>query len=467
MLLFCVNIVNRTVLNGKNAVTFKIKRKFMTLKERQKSIKTVIITIVFATLVFVTPLSTAFAQSIPSVTGGGGCEGCGPCDCMEDITEVHENVREHVTDGFEAYREWLVEEFFREAKIPEAMMLMAKQLTAGGIQQIQIIGTFFDAKHQLETQRIFQTLVAKAHKDYHPSESMCEIGTTTRALATSERIANLNKVAFANRMMARQLLSEDTVSGQGIKSDRESRLKQFRTVFCNPADNTGGLDLLCGSGGVPAQYNMDVDYTNTIENKLTLDIDFYENPKDTTPDEQNVFALSANLFGHEVLSYMSDRILANPDFTPNDRSHFYIKQRAIAAKRSVAQNSFAAITAMRGQGSGENDPFLKTIIKNLGVAEAEINAYIGESPSYFAQMEILTKKLYQDPKFYAELYDKPANVERKAAALQAIGIMQDRDIYNSLLRSETVLATLLETLMSKEHTRVSADLSSLKDKGEK
>ena len=33
------------------------------------------------------------------------------------------------------------------------MQLMAEQLTVNALQQVEIIGTFFDAKHQLETQR--------------------------------------------------------------------------------------------------------------------------------------------------------------------------------------------------------------------------------------------------------------------------------------------------------------------------
>ena len=411
-------------------------------------------------------ISTLFYQ--PSLALA--CAGCGPCSdaCTSKIVPVHENIRNATEDSVAEHRRWIVEDFFVEAKIAETMMLMAEQLTAVGIQQIEIIGTFFDAKHQLETQRLFQTLVAKAHKDYHPSEGICEIGTATRSLAASERLANLNQAAFSNRMMQRQILSANVLSGQGAKSDRESRLLQFRTVFCNPTDNADGLGLLCGAGGVKEQYNMDVDYTNSIENKLTLDINFTDpsNPP-PTPDEQNIFALSANIFSNQVLSSVTERLLADPDHRPRDLSNFYIKQRAIAAKRSVAQNSFAAVTAMRSLGSGENSPFLKSIIQELGVGLNEIDHYIGENPSYFAQMEILTKKLYQNPEFYANLYDKPVNIERKGAAVQAIAIMQDRDIYKSLLRSEAVLATMLETLMSKEHNRISRDLDTLKDKGEK
>jgi hypothetical protein len=45
-------------------------------------------------------------------------------------------------------------------------------------------------------------------------------------------------------------------------------------------------------------------------------------------------------------------------------------------------------------------------------------------------------------------------VERKGAALQAIGLMQDRDLYNSLIRSEAVLSVLLETMLEKEQEKV-------------
>ena len=82
-------------------------------------------------------------------------------------------------------------------------------------------------------------------------------------------------------------------------------------------------------------------------------------------------------------------------------------------------------------------------------------------------MEVLTKKLYQNPVFFTELYDKPVNVLRKRAAIRAIGLMQDRDLYNSLLRSEAVLSVALETMLTEEHDRVYRNLEKLEpDKDE-
>ena len=82
---------------------------------------------------------------------------------------------------------------------------MASQFDAVMVHQVYIIGKFFDAKHQLETQRIFQTMMSLAHKDYMPSEGICEIGTNVRSLATSQRRGDLVKLGYSKRVMDRQM----------------------------------------------------------------------------------------------------------------------------------------------------------------------------------------------------------------------------------------------------------------------
>lgn len=407
----------------------------------------------------------------PGPSCGAECSSCK--DCAPKINKNHQIIRAHVTAEFQQHRTWIVNNYFMENILP-SMMLMATEFSTNMVQQVQIIGSFFDAKHQLETQRIIQTMTAKAHKDYQPSEELCTIGTNVRSLAASERKANLGHVTLANRMLQRQLLTKNNISGNGGESDRRSRINLFVEKFCNPDD--GGIDsegrtslgLLCkGKGNNKEQINMDVDYTSSFENKLTLDIDFGpDGGGDVTPDEENIFALSANLFGSDVPLNVIDEDMVDGNENPTGHADWYLDLRAIAAKRSVAQNSFAAITSMKSVGDAEVAPFLKAILIESGVNPADIEERLGEKPSYFAQMEVMTKDLYQNPTFYSNLYDKPVNVERKATALQAIELMQDRDIYKSLIRSEAVLATLVETLIRKEQARISRDLDSVGNFGE-
>jgi hypothetical protein len=141
---------------------------------------------------------------------------------------------------------------------------------------------------------------------------------------------------------------------------------------------------------------------------------------------------------------------------------------SIAAKRSVAENSFNAIVGLKSMGSaggalGNNGvttyKYLGRILMDLGIPEAEVKTYLGQDPnisgsnipdpSYFAQLEILSKKIYQTPYFFANLYDTPVNVKRKSAALKAIELMLDRAIFESQLRQEMSLSVLLSSKLQK------------------
>lgn len=404
------------------------------------------------------------ADVLPTVMTSGqnpiSTESCsGPCVaceiCHVEIPRHYSEVRINIQGEFLQHRTWLINTFWMENMLP-AMMLMADQLTAVGIMQIQMIGAMLDAKHQLETQRLFQTMTAQAHKDYHPSEGMCTFGTTVRSLAGSDRRTVLAQLVYAQRMNARQALGGGVLSVEGLDSDKRSRLDQFITTYCDPADNANGLGTLCPNPGEAARRNIDVDYTRNVESRLTLDIHHTDPVQVLSDDEEDLFALSANLFANTVPPQIAQELLASVDGRIRQSAvEKYMDLRAIFAKRSVAQNSFAAITAQRVRGSPESAPYTKALIRELGVDSAEdINLLLGEEPSYFAQMEVLTKKIYQNPMFYTELYDKPANIARKGAAIQAIGLMQDRDLYNSLIRSEVVLSVLLETMLQKEQDKV-------------
>lgn len=414
------------------------------------------------------------------IGASGNCsQGCATISSKETGTsDKPETTMGHITEEFVRHREWMVEIFFKEPnKVGErkdipgllaAMQIMTSQLVSVGVQQVQIIGTFFDAKHQMETQRLFQELTARAHKDYHPSEELCEVGTVIRSLSPSFRNADLAVAAFSKRSVDRQLLSEDMLGAEGLRSDQNSRLVQFIKKYCNKSDNSKNLDLLCMNGGNdPKLYNRDVNYTATIESPLTLDIDFTQASTGPTEDEFALFALTANLFSHNLFPFVAqDKFVDNEGEPAFAAVSAYMDARAISAKRAVASNSMGAIASLKVKGTDDSQPFLYALIKEMGgdgMSVDDIKDLIGDKPSYFAQMEILTKKLYQNPNFYVELYDKPANVMRKDVAIQAATLMQKRDLYRSYLRSEMVLAVMLEAALQSEQTRIMNEINQAKE----
>jgi len=387
------------------------------------------------------------------------------------------DIKTFVQQEFSDHRQWITSVLWEDHLLP-AMMMMADQLSAVSMQQTQIIGSFIDAKHQMETQRVLQTVRARAHKDYHPSTGMCEFGSSVKSLAASERRSELNAHVMSQRSQDRQLGNANSAAAGGPDSDVKNRLNQFKEKFCDTSDNDKGLDLLCThAGGIgaidPERVNKDIDYTRTVQSPWTLNIDF----TDATPthEEEEVMALASNLYGQNVFERIKEPVLSknssdNPRAFTATRGN-YMDARALLAKQSVAENSFNAITSMKSAGTSGSREFLESILTELGVDGTsgppddilrmlgmdDSNAEIG--PSYHAQMEVLTKKIYQNPDFYTNLYDKPVNVDRKKVAMQAIGLMQKFDLFKSYLRNEANIAVLLELAVIDLQGHVENELS--------
>lgn len=378
--------------------------------------------------------------------------------------------KQHVKNEFIAHRSFLVSVLWEDNILP-AMMMMADQLTAVALQQTMIIGTFFDATHQLETQRALQTIQAQAQKDYHPSVGLCEFGSSIKSLAASERKSEFNAVLLSQRSLDRQLGQANTSATYGSILDKDNRLDQYKSKFCDPTDNNNALWQLCRGVTAPKsppkvtadkreRYNKDIDYTRTLEAPWTLDVDFTD--ASTEREEEELMALAANLYSHDLFPRPDPKSLeSKEDDKISDIQKRYLDMRALTAKRGVAENSFNAIAALKSSGTAGSKSFLNSLLAELGVEDGEMEELVGENPSYYAQMEVLTKKIYQNPNFYTNLYDKPANVTRKDVALQAIGLMQKFDMFKSYLRSEASLSILLELAVMDLQTEIEGTIGEL------
>lgn len=427
------------------------------------------------------------ALSVQEALASCGCLSgtCSSADCSaasNNLEQYHDDLEQNTQDEFdddlEAFEDWLVEEMFEDEIVP-AMADMTTQMNAVAMQQMNILGAFMDADIQMDTQRLFTQLMAEAHKDYRPSDDFCWFGTNIRSMANSERRAHHNAMAMAESGLVRQLGNADQNAAPSVEQDFRGRWAQFVDTYCDPKDNNWnepspipggmtaptygqltGLEFACdhdgdiSGGGAkgaadPWRTNIDLDYTRLLEEPRTLNINFTNTGR--TDDEEDVLAMSRNLYGHEVLT----RSLSRQKLRSDNARKLYVLLRSVAAKRSVAQYSFDSIVGLKSAGTGaalipigQTRQYLASIVKELmptGTPDEEIYALIGEEPSYFAQLEIMSKKLYQNPTFYANLYDTPANVVRKQVAMQAIELMLDRSIYESQIRKEMVVSVLLST----------------------
>ena len=471
------------------------------------------------------------------------CTSCASSDCQsatQFISQAHDDLRQNTKDEFsddlDAFEDWLIE-IFLEGEVVPAMAAMATQMAAVSMQYTQIIGSFLDAQLQMDTQRVLRRMQFEAHKDYQPSETFCYFGSNVKSLAATENKGRYNALALSQISLARQLGNLNQAGSSDVADDYKSRWDQFVDHYCDPLDNNfqdqypmpsatrplsglsggdvrTGLVLACdwdgsGSGSdVGARdrnrFNRDINYTRLMEKPRTLYVDFtdvtqnvsvspisslYVGPIKQPRDEEDIIALSRNLYGNRVLSRaLSGRLLSR-----DNAKKLYLALRSVAAKRSVAQASFNAIVALKSSGTSDEMPLAgipKPVVSSSGsftttspiMIEQQTRRYlaaimaqllpadpvttagnifdlIGYSPSYYSQLEILAKRIYQNPDFYAHLYDSPANVSRKKVAMQAIELMVDRAIYESQIRREMSISVLLASKLRSLHREAARDVS--------
>lgn len=376
-------------------------------------------------------------------TCGYGCC-CEILPCVQCVVPVAQGeVNTHTSQEFDDHEEWMLETLFKEYLLPN-FFYMIEQLSAVSLFQMQVIGTFLDAKHQMETQRLFQYMNAQTFRDYYPSEGLCTIGTLSRNIMASDQAKNATIAALSQGSIKRQLLNVNRNSTEGVRSDRAGRMKQFREKYCEGKDNNGAFTKICGSSVAQLRKNRDIDYGRVLSEPMTLNINFASPPASGAQAEthEDLFALASNLYSHEVMRQIPSAFLQNRDAIQET----YMDTRAIIAKRSVAEQSFFEIAALKTPGavSTENYVFLLELMKEMGFSEDEAKRLLSQTPSYYQQLELVSRKMFQRPEFYVDLMDKPANVARKGVALRALSLLPRRELFRSALRTEAILAILLE-----------------------
>jgi len=272
--------------------------------------------------------------------------------------------------------------------------------------------------------------------------TVCTFGTNVRSLASTEALYRENSRYIDITLQKRDKLSVGLAGADSIDEDLNDRFRMFTNIYCDTNDANAYLKPICVGGGPPARINNDVDWTKTIEDKYTLNVDFSTNVGLGTPDQQDVLALLKNLTGYRPFGKIGDAYLGQ-EFAKDT----YLDMRSVESMRSVVRNSLGHIVGMRTIGppiAKSSEKFMRKVLDQLQVPLPEIDKFLGQRPSYYAQMDVLTHKIFESPEFFTNLYTTPANVERIGVTLQALTLMQNRDRYESSLRREMLLSLILE-----------------------
>lgn len=424
-------------------------------------------------LALLVPALAVFLSAVPASAGSYNSEpyNNSTCSCCKmPGTVMHDLIwGTGLSAGSDSLHKYYKDDLF-EQKIKVALQQAADTYRNILMTHAGMVGGFIDGKNAMTAQTALQKLNAGTVKDYLPSDQICRFGTLSRSLANSQDKSRTVQIGLMEYFQGRQLMKQNMVAGYagrdgttiGRSADKTARWAQLTKTFCNKSDSNQSLDgsvsssaqQKCEAGG-DTQLNFDVNSTRTLFGPETLDITFSDTTQTLTPDETGVMALGANIYAHDLPANLGKSDFSAMASNADDaQMRKLFDFRSVIAKRSVAANSFASIAAMKAKGGAESKEYLEAVAKELGLSSTEdLKEAVGDNPSYYAQMEFLTKRLYQTPLFYANLYDSPGNVERQQSAIKAISLMQDRDMYESLRRSEMLLSTWLEMKVQREQDR--------------
>lgn len=386
-----------------------------------------LLTLALVALLSVTTASEAYAVCT-----------CSTASMLHSRTRA--NVKSFIDEQFAKHKTFLVDKFWKERLLP-AFQSYTQQESASGQQATTTRASIADAETA-------NTLTREAGQDqveqaeiHAPDPQACAVASGARTTAVAQARAQEVSQEVVAQSADRRLGRSELTAEDPAETDRRERREVFTKNFCDPAAWGGAFKDQCKTAG--KLKDRDIDYRKTLDEPWTLEIrpDFAEqDPASWTEDEISVDALRQNLFGHEVYPRPT-----RDEFKQYNVRVGYLNQRALEAKRSVAEYSLQSLIGEKSEASPEAKQWLEATLQNLGITmDAEMQAKIKDKPSYYAIMEVLGKRMYQDPNFYNQLIKPGPQVAQTQASLQAVNLMQMRDVYDSMLRSELILSLIVE-----------------------
>lgn len=339
---------------------------------------------------------------------------------------------------------------------------MALEISTSMQAQASALAPFFDSYSMVQTVRRINVMQAETFQRTKPSVNMCKFPSAGKSLSRLSFSSKANAQIFAKYMQDYDLQHVNSAGGLQAYASEQEYVQKFKDNYCSQNQNgQDGLARFCNNTNGD-RVNNDINFPYFFATREGNNIDFTDKADFAlgTPDQQvltdgerDLFYLTHNLFNSNT-GKISETVIKD-----QDGQRLVTDLRSLQAIRNVAKNSFAVLVGNKSGGSSEgNNVHLVRILQTLGAGNTAdyYGTGNGVGVSYDGAMEALTKKMYQDPGFYANLYDSPENVQRQKAAIKAIQLMQGWDIVKALHRREMLLSMLIEVKLRREQRRVEA-----------
>lgn len=383
-----------------------------------------------------------FTAVMTSVRPAMACY-CLACDCATTST-AHEATVEVTNTLLEEYFRLLTEDFIGEYLVEQfwwpALRKFTEQITLSSQKtNLEIASTLSDTKRLAAKQRIIQEKSFDAVMETSPDEYTCTYGSLAQSLVGTDVKAKATKSVLRSYGVSRSLGTGGGPAARGPDRDRIARFEQAAAFYISPTEMGGALDS-AGYSNAPddTRYSRDVS-TWWLEEGF-LDIDFDDTT--STPDEEDILSLKANLYNDTVLTR-----LVPDDVEKYEAMDEFDDLRGLAAMQSIAEASFDSIVSLKVASDPSAGGTVRAVLESLQYTPLAIDDLVGinDTPSYLQQLKLLGKTIHNVPESYVKSTANKTELLRRQTIKEAFEVMIKFEIYKSLQRS-TLMATSLHEL---------------------
>ncbi|MES2728917.1 MAG: hypothetical protein V4621_02310 [Pseudomonadota bacterium] len=347
-------------------------------------------------------------------------------------------IKEYVRDFFTDTKDFYLSDFVTEFVEP-ALKKKTQQVVSSDQQENNAEGAIADATQANEQATEIGIAQAETALDYAPHPLIGQMATYSRGLALASERMRQSRLVRGDAGTADLLAASGTLTAKGGGAVEDWRLKNLKDLYIDPDQQGGYLRKLVHGD---ERVNRDLDVARSLVGRNTLDLNF----EDTTlsEDEQDFLALKENLASSAAMENSRMRDLATTDAALTDLPELL----SLTARRSLIDRTINTIAGMRARGSDVSAPEMQALLRQLGYADdsPEMQDITGQA-SYEAHMDILTRRVFQNPNMYVNLIANPTALRRILVSQNAVRNMQQYDMYATTTRAEdlTALWAWLET----------------------
>lgn len=321
---------------------------------------------------------------------------------------------------------------------------MTRQATKSSQSQVSDLSALTDNSRQYKIETHRRARKADTENNLRPSNRVCEMATLSSNIQSSEEISEATQAAASQDLFSKMNNRPGTITGDG---EYES-LKRHITEMCDNGQldpSTNGVSGLktCPEGMGDQNYSANTDAYARLVAPKTIPANLSDT--DVTAGDKNTMALLSNLTVITLPESGKEEFNTQAGFSANTRLD------SVRAKQSLVYKAVTDYAAEKSMGpGGPAAAGMKKMYLDNGVAPADVESYVGNNPSKYAQEDVLMNKSFLDAKSIADTQETHENVLRNRAVTRNMVTKNDLQILERMEMQEMLLAAILTDMVEKE-----------------